>query len=99
MRCVNDGGEEPCLPLVAGEQQAELGELPGSGIMLKNVLRAPAAKVFVDLKPTYGWMGALPCTQCLKITEKASKSEACSQTVLPDRSILIGQKIGEKCQN
>ena len=47
VRCLNDGvGEEPCLPLVAGEQQAELGELPGSGIMLKNVLRAPAVLRF-----------------------------------------------------
>ena len=27
------------------------------------------------------------------------KPEACGQTVLPDRSILIGQKIGGKCQN
>ena len=27
------------------------------------------------------------------------KPEACDQTVLPDRSILIGQKIGRKCQN
>ena len=27
------------------------------------------------------------------------KSKACSQTVLPDRSILIGHKIGRKCQN
>ena len=27
------------------------------------------------------------------------KSETCCETVLPDRSILIGPKIGEKCQN
>ena len=27
------------------------------------------------------------------------KPEACGQTVLPDRSVLIGQKIGGKCQN
>ena len=27
------------------------------------------------------------------------KPEACGQTVLPDMSILIGQKIGGKCQN
>ena len=45
-------------------------------------------------------------TQCLKITEKVSfyiesiwKSEAYGQTVLPDKSILKGQKIGEKPQN
>ena len=27
------------------------------------------------------------------------KPEACGQTVLPDRSLLIEQKIVEKCQN
>ena len=27
------------------------------------------------------------------------KPEACGQTVLPDRSVLIGPKIGGKCQN
>ena len=27
------------------------------------------------------------------------KPEACGQTVLPDRSVLIGQKINGKCQN
>ena len=27
------------------------------------------------------------------------KPEACGQTVLPDRSLVIGQKIGGKCQN
>ena len=27
------------------------------------------------------------------------KPEACGQTVLPDRSVLVGPKIGGKCQN
>ena len=31
--------------------------------------------------------------QCLKITEKVTFNMACGQTVLPDRSILIGQKL------
>ena len=31
--------------------------------------------------------------------EEFLKPEACGQTVLPDRSVLIGQKIGGKYQN
>ena len=37
--------------------------------------------------------------QCLKIVQKVAFNFASGQTVLPDRSILIGQKIGEECQN
>ena len=51
----------------------------------------------------------LTIARCLKITEKVSfniasgqkKTEACCQTVLPDRLVLIGQKLAEnaKIQN
>ena len=38
--------------------------------------------------------------RCLKITEKVYtlKLEACSQIVLPDRSVLIGQKLVENAK-
>ena len=34
-------------------------------------------------------------TRCLKFTEKVSFNIACGQTVLPDRSLSIGQKLAE----
>ena len=34
-----------------------------------------------------------------KFGEYLKKNEACGHTVLPDRSVLVGQKIGGKCQN
>ena len=52
-----------------------------------------------ELRLHFEWTKVNSKCQKWSILPSFWKLEACGQTVLPERSVLKGQKIGGKCQN